>query len=332
MSSPAGCFGVIGYYVHHHGRGHSARARSICARLDEPVTFFSSLPRPARLRARDRWVELPLDLPDAGQAVVDTDCHGRMHWAPVHVTGLARRAAEFLRVAADTGLRRLVVDVSVEIAMLGRLAGIPVTVMAMPGERTDPAHRLAYDIADQIVAPWSAEVYQPAWLRDHLDRTHFVGSISQFEDRAGPCTGTGTAVLLAGAGGDTLPEDAVAQLRHALPQYRWVALGASSWVDDPWPLLCAADLVITHAGQNAIADVALTGAAVIVVPQSRPFDEQHATADAMTRAGLTVGVTTWPTPDAWPDLHAATLALDRSQWARLQVHGAAARAAEVIAA
>ena len=324
---------MIGYYIHHHGRGHSARALSICARLDEPVTFFSSLPRPAQVRAGDRWVELPLDLPADEQATVDAQCHGRMHWAPLHVTGLAQRAADLLRAAADAGLRRLVVDVSVEVAMLGRLAGIPITVMAMPGDRTDPAHRLVYDIADQIVAPWSADVYHPPWLRDHLDRTHFVGAISQFEDRAcDAAPRAGTAVLLAGAGGDTLPDDAVAQLSRALPQYRWTALGASSWVDDPWPLLCAADLVVTHAGQNAIADVALTGAAVIVIPQRRPFDEQHATADALTRAGLAVEVTDWPAAQEWPRLHAATLALDRSQWARLQVRGAAARAAAVIAA
>lgn len=324
---------MIGYYVHHHGRGHAARARSICARLDEPVTFFSSLPRPASTRARDTWIELPLDVPADHQEPVDAQCHGRMHWAPAHVPGLTQRAAEILRVAVDSGLRRLVVDVSVEVATLARVAGIPVTVMAMPGDRTDAPHRLAYDLADQIVAPWSAQVYRPPWLRDHLDRTHFVGSISQFEDRrrdAAPMERLG--VLLGGAGGDDLPEDALEQLRGELPQYRWRSLSAASWVEDPWPVLCSADVVVTHAGQNAIADVALTGAAVIVIPQRRPFDEQCATAHALTDAGLTVAVDSWPAPDRWPDLLADTLALDRSQWSRLQVRGAAARAAAVIAA
>ncbi len=326
---------MIGYYVHHHGRGHAARARSICARLDEPVTFFSSLPRPASMRDRDTWVRLPLDVPADHEEPVDARCRGRMHWAPVHVPGLAQRAAELLRVAVDVGLRRMVVDVSVEVATLARVAGIPVTVMAMPGERTDPPHRLAYDIADQIVAPWSADVYEPHWLRDHRDRTHYVGSISQFENRAAEPRATSSAglgVLLGGAGGDDLPGDALEQLRSALPQYRWMSLSASSWVDDPWPILCAADVVVTHAGQNAIADVALTGAAVIVIPQRRPFDEQFATAAALAGAGLTVAVDRWPTPDVWAGLLTETLALDRSGWSRLRVRGAAARAAAVIAA
>lgn len=324
---------MIGYYVHHHGRGHAARARSICARLDEPVTFFSSLPRPAQMRPQDRWVQLALDVPPDGELPVDPRSRGRLHWAPTHVAGLARRSADLLQVAADAGLRRLVVDVSVEIAVLGRLAGIPVTVMAMPGERTDPAHRLAYDIADQIVAPWSADVYRPDWLHDHADRTHFVGSISQFEDRERRARSDArTGVLLGGAGGDDLPADALDQLRTALPHYRWIALGTSGWVDDPWPVLEEADVVVTHAGQNAVADVALTDAAVIVIPQHRPFAEQHATATALARAGLTVELTEWPTRDRWPALLTGTLALDRSAWSRLQVRGAAARAAQVIAA
>lgn len=325
---------MIGYYVHHHGRGHSARARSICAESDEPVTFFSSLSRPAQMRAQDDWVQLPLDVPADGRPPVDPDCHGRLHWAPMHVAGLAQRAAELLRVATATRIRRLVVDVSVEIAMLGRLAGLPITVMAMPGDRTDAAHRLAYDIADQIVAPWSSEVYRPAWLREHRDRTHYVGSISQFEHRprTTPQDAESLAVLLGGAGGDDLPADALEQLRTALPQYKWIALGSSAWVDDPWPVLQTAGVIVTHAGQNAIADVALTDAAVIVIPQRRPFDEQHATAAALARAGLTVEVTAWPAGDEWPALLAQTLALDRSAWSRLQVRGAAARAAEVIAA
>ena len=90
--------------------------------------------------------------------------------------------------------------------------------------------------------------------------------------------------------------------------------------------------MVTHAGQNAVADVALTDAAVIVIPQHRPFAEQHATAAALSHAGLTVEVSEWPSADRWPGLLTGTLALDRSEWSRLQVRGAAARAAEVIAA
>lgn len=326
---------MIGYYVHHHGRGHLTRALAICAQLDEPVIFFSSMPRPGDVRVGDVWVRLPLDVPSPTAETLDATARGRLHWAPLHVDGLARRSAKLLQTLASVRVRRVVVDVSVEIAMLVRLAGVPVTVMAMPGTREDAAHRLAYDVADSIIAPWSADLHRPTWLAAHAERTHFVGAISRFEDRSRPTvppTTGPTAVLLAGAGGSGVPDDALEQLRAALPQFSWTAAGgAAAWLDDPWPMLVAADLVVTHAGQNAIADVALSDRPAIVLPQNRPFGEQHATARALAEAGMAVVVDSWPRPEEWPGLADAAAALDPGRWRKTAVEGAAARAAAVIA-
>jgi len=325
---------VIGYYVHHHGRGHLTRALAITAHLDEDVVFFSSLPTPGGLRPRDRWVHLPMDVPPGGSAAYEPTAHGRLHWAPLHVDGLLRRSAELLCTLADTGARRLVVDVSVEIAVLARTSGVPVTVMAMPGERTDPPHQLAYRLADQIIAPWSDAVYRPTWLAEHAERTHFVGYLSRFEGRSRePGNHTSdNAVLLSGAGGTEMPDDAVTQLQAALPQYRWTALGGPSWTDDPWSALRRAALVVTHAGQNALADAAAVAAATIVLPQPRPFDEQHTSAAALDAAGLAICSPSWPTPQRWAELACAAGALDQGRWRAARVDGAAARAAQVLAA
>ena len=67
--------------------------------------------------------------------------------------------------------------------MFVRLMGIPVVVFAMPGERTDAPHLMAYRIADRIVAPWSDAVYRPDWLADVDDKTTYTGSISRHADR-----------------------------------------------------------------------------------------------------------------------------------------------------
>lgn len=326
---------MIGYYVHHHGRGHLNRALSISARLDEPVVFLSSLPRPAGVRNGDVWVRLPMDTPDGAMRATDVTARGRLHWAPLHVDGLARRSATLLGAIAATRPRRIVVDVSVEISLLARLAGLPVTVMAMPGDRGDAAHQLAYDVADSIIAPWSADFDRPGWLAEHRDRTHFVGAISKLDDntRPVPPTSRPTALLLFGAGGTDVPADALDRLQTALPQYSWAAAGGTAaWVDDLWPMLATADLVVSHAGQNAIADIALCKKAAIVIPQDRPFGEQHATARALADTGLAVVADSWPSVDDWPDLVARALALDAGGWTMLAVEGAAARAAAVIAA
>ncbi|BBY31470.1 glycosyltransferase [Mycolicibacterium sediminis] len=326
---------MICYYVHHHGRGHLNRALAITRHLDEQVTFLSSSPRPAGLRAGDRWVDLPMDVPPPGGEADDVTANGRLHWVPRHVDGLARRAAVIADVLAVTSPRRIVVDVSVEVTLLARLCGIPVTVMGMPGLRDDAAHRLAYDVADQIIAPWSVEAYRPDWLSRYGPRVHAVGSISRFDGvprPAMPDDGVTRGLLLAGAGGSTVPACALEDLRAAAPGLEWIAAGGgSAWVDDPWPLISTADLVVSHAGQNAVADVALAGASAVVIPEERPFAEQFATAEALAASDVCVVVESWPTRAQWPALIDRALRSDRGRWSALRPEGSAARAAAVLA-
>lgn len=328
---------MIGYYVHHHGRGHLSRALAISRHLTEDVVFFSSAPRPHELGPAVDWVQLPFDLPSGDGSPEDPTANGRLHWVPLRVDGLAARSAVLVNAMTTLRPRRMVVDVSVEVALLCRLVGIPVTVMAMPGERGDVVHGLGYDIAEQIVAPWSSDVYRPDWLARHDARTHYVGVISRFEG-APPAPRSSvrpsTGLLLAGAGGSAAPCDALDQLRRGAPDHHWVAAGGDAgWVDDLWPLLRSADVVVTHAGQSAIADVATARVPAVVIPEQRPFGEQHATAAALADAGVVATAPAWPRPDEWASLLCAARAgSEAGGWERLRGEGAAARAASVIAA
>src|SRR5947207_2777263 len=70
----------------------------------------------------------------------------------------------------------------------------------------------------------------------------------------------------------------------------------------PWPALCRADVVITHGGLNAVAEVAAARKPAVVVPQDRPHGEQRATARALAQVGLAVIADPWPQDAAWPSL------------------------------
>ena len=175
---------VIGYYVHHQGLGHVHRMRSIAAHLAEPPTVLSSLP------AADRgwpWVHLPLD---NLRRPVDPTAQGTLHWVPRHDDGLRRRMAliaDWIN-AADPDL--MVVDVSVEVAMLCRLLGVPTVVVAMRGERLDRPHRAAYDAAHAMLAAWTAEFAVTDWPEAWLAKTFHAGAISRYVDRPPPAQHT----------------------------------------------------------------------------------------------------------------------------------------------
>lgn len=338
---------MIGWYVHHHGRGHLQRAASVLAHLPPdrvgPVTVLTSAEVPdGVLPAHVDLLTLPRD--DTGTGFPDPTAGGALHWAPLRHDGHRGRMARIARWLDDEEVRALVVDVSVEVTALGRLLGVPVVTAGMPGVRADHAHALGYSLSSAIVAPWPDWIPLAPGLAWHVDRLHPVGGISRFDGRGS--TGLGSVgdrpsvVVLGGAGGSAAPAGYWAAVSAALPDVEVTALGGAEgvWVEDPWPLLRAADLVVTHAGQNAVADVAAAGVPAMVLPEPRPFGEQRATADVLRDADLAVVLDSLPSPDSWPRLIDAVRrsplgdpVRSRERWARWQVAGAAARAADMIA-
>jgi hypothetical protein len=325
---------MIGYYIHHQGDGHVTRAAAIARRLgDETVTGLSSRERP------DEWTGPWLHLARDDDPPVSETCEptagGALHWAPVGHPGLRDRMAQIAAWVATHEPRLMVVDVSVEVTVLARSMGVPVVVMGMPGVRKDAAHQLAYRLADAILAPWpewaDLLVGGAAWQ----DKVYPVGAISRFEERArrSEPEGRGRRVLvLSGRGGTELTADALAAAQRTTPQWEWTVLGPPSrrWVADPWPLLCDADVVVTHAGQNAIADVAAARRPAVVIPQERPHREQRTTADAVRDAGLAVVCPRWPEPRAWPALLSEAVRRGGDPWSRWSSGSGASRAAAVI--
>jgi hypothetical protein len=321
---------VIGYYVHHVGRGHLRRATSIASALDDEVTGLSSSPRPAGWSGP--WIELERD--DTAPAR-DPGARGVLHWAPVHDPGLAARMARVAGWIATSRPAALVVDVSVEIAAFARLMGVPVVAMTLPGDRRDPAHQLGFSLAEAILAPWPEGLGDlDRDLSSWADRVHHVGGVSRFAGRRLPAPAPGPrrrVLVLQGTGGTSVRPADVAAAARATPDWDWHRLGPGAWSEDPWPELCAADVVVTHAGLGAIGDVAAADRPAVVIPEDRPHDEQRVTARALADAGLAVTSGQWPSDDEWPGL--LERALDAgSGWRRWGTDGAAERAARVIEA
>ncbi|MGG5258139.1 glycosyltransferase [Phycicoccus avicenniae] len=320
---------MIGYYVHHQGRGHLARLQAVATHLRSPVTGLSTLPAPSGWE--DRWLRLPADDEPAPGPADDIDAHGLLHWAPLRHNGVGERAAAITAWVASARPRLVVTDVSVEAAVLGRLCGVPVVPVVLPGDRTDRAHTLAHDLAAGLLAPWPEGTHDTAWPERWRAKARFVGGLSRFDASPRPVAAPATArprvlVVWGGGGRDVLAED-VAAARAATPGWDWVERSPAHPSPDLWHELCTATVVVTHAGQNAVADVAAARAPAVVVAQHRPFGEQEATARAVRRLGVAEGVTRWPAPQEWPALLERSVRRGGHGWARWSTGRGAADAA-----
>lgn len=322
---------MIGYYVHHQGLGHLTRATEISRRLRQPVTVLSSLPRPTRIEPFAGWVELARD--EAGRFCPDLDAGGVLHYAPLRCAGHTARMGQIARWVTDHAPRLIVVDVSVEVSVLCRVLGTPVLVVALPGVRDDPAHLLGYRLASHILAPWPRQVYQPAHLREFDGKCSYVGAFSRFDDCSQlPPTGDRQVLALFGAGGSQIGPGALRAAQRSTPGWTWITAGGAglTWTEDVWPQLQGSDVVITHGGQNALAEVAAARRPAVIVPQARPFDEQVSSSQALQQAGIAQVCLRWPAPGRWDHLLTAAVRRGGDQWSRWNDGHGAARAAEVV--
>jgi hypothetical protein len=322
---------MIGYYIHHQGSGHRMRAEAITGQLSVPVVALSS----ADIDSTGYADLIRLMRDDLSENPLDVAAGGALHWAPRLDSGLRARMAQIAEFVSVHRPDAMVVDVSVEVAAFVRLLGVPVIVTAMPGERTDPPHLLAYQLADAIIAPWPQELYQPDWLIPHLHKTTFTGGISRFDGRPlDVATDRQSDVLImTGTGGATTSQEAVTRLAADHPGLTIRGLGPAfgTWSDDPWLQLCSTRLVITNAGQGSVADVAAARKPAVLLPQDRPFDEQLRTGRTVARAGLAHVAPAWPSAGEWATI-LASIPKSASSWSRWRTAGAARRAAAAIEA
>lgn len=306
---------MIGYYVHHHGSGHLTRARLLAARIGEPVTGLSSLPPPDDWPGE--WIRLTHDAkpePTAG----DVTAGGVLHWAPTGHDGFTARMTAISSWVERARPRLVVVDVSVEVTLLVRLLGVPVVVVAMRGNRSDRAHTLAYDAAEALIALWPAALASRRWPARWIDKTCHTGGFSRLDDLARHAEPArvqpGSVLLLWGRGGVGAGPSLERAAAVSGPEWSWQRPHPSADAATLWTELTRAEIVVTHAGQNAVAEVAASRRASVVVAETRPFGEQEETARVIASSGIAVGLSAWPDDDDWPGLLAQARGRGGAGW------------------
>jgi hypothetical protein len=327
----------IGIYVHHHGGGHASRARAIGAALranGTAVTYLTSLD-PAGFDGE--VVALPLDVEPGAEPDLDPDLlPGRpdgpaeLHFAPVGSPGLRGRMAAIAAWIAAVSPDLLLVDVSVEVALLARLCGTRFAYVRQTGRRDDPPHRLAYGWAAGLLAPypeWLEADWAPAELRE---RSGYVGAVTRFDGAPRPeLTARPRQALVLGEGAERIG----ATLAAAAPD--WEVLVAAGAGIDPGSvdldLLASCAVVVSPGGANTVAEAAFAGCGLVCIPRRRPFGEQVARGEDLERSAAAVVRAAPPERAEWPEL--LEEALDRRPaLARWADGGGAARAAAYLEA
>lgn len=334
----------IGFYVHHDGQGHLSRAARLVDELGPArCAVFTSHPKAKRrLPSGTTTVMLDPDTDEAGGE--DRSARGCLHHAPLRPDLLSARARQLLDGLSHHRCRVVVVDVSVEVSLLVRLLGYPVVAMRMRGERLDAAHRLGYDVATAVLAPFPALLDSSSTAPALRRRTTYCGLIgrsgSSENDRVGHPRSRRVGVVW---GEGVAPPSATVldACVEATPGWDWWMVGSRpegtlhriehlGWVDDVVDRLRLVDVIVGPPGDGVLCDVVSAGRPFVATAMPRPFDEQLHTARSLEEHGLAVGCEGWPAPTTWPLLLKRAGRLDTGRYSMFETDGAAARAAAVI--
>lgn len=187
----------IGYYAHHHGSGHCRQADKLAALLlndaRAQLTVFTSLDADnyrftaideqqiVRLNAED---ELPNDVL-AGRAGEYWQ-PASLHYSPVGNTDIQKRSHQILDTIFQRKIDLMIIDVSVEVAMLCRVASVPYLYVRLPGIRDDAPHLGAFAGALALLAPYPKALEAAQTFEWVCDKTLYLDFI--YSQKTESCT------------------------------------------------------------------------------------------------------------------------------------------------
>ena len=176
---------AIGYYAHHHGAGHVTRALAIARHLPGSMTLFGSNLPDERPHANVDYCPLPVDVDE--HTVVES--FTALHYAPLAVAGLRERMGALVDWFREAWPCLLVVDVSVEVALLARLCGVPTIYVRQHGERFRCRSFARLRLRDAFAGALSDEFRRTRLCpKAGWQKTDYTGLISRYErtDGASP--------------------------------------------------------------------------------------------------------------------------------------------------
>ncbi len=299
---------MIGYYAHSHGSGHCNYAQMFSRVFGDTMTVFTD--RKYSFEDNVHVVRLPNEDTDGTEFDRAAFPEPRaLHYAPLNLRKITERNCSLLDEIIRKDIKLLIVDVSVEIAMLARTSSVPYAYVRLHGNRSDIPHLNAYEGASFLLAYFPEEMEDrdtPKWIRK---KTVYLGFLSRYmfgseiSQRPIEFKRQGKPILLHISGfGGSLPLDfsglssrydiySVGPGRIRSQHSQIVSIGV---VKSTKPFIEHADVILAACGSNTISEILSLGKTFVAVPENRPYEEHEVAAKNLNRLAWATKLTDYP--------------------------------------
>ena len=313
----------FGYYAHHHGSGHCRQIDKLAALLPvdakRQLIVFTSL-------SQDDYDFTTVDETQIVRLQAEDECaddvlKGRagehwqpasLHYSPVGNSDIQKRSHQILDTIYQHHIDLMIIDVSVEVAMLCRAASVPYLYIRLPGIRDDTPHLNAFAGALALLAPYPRLLeasMTPEWVSKKTLYLDFISHDKQKEltyfefiktlAKLNPSNlkdwkkdSPTIITVIKGYGGHKAIDMKLPELRQLLPNAFIISLGPINdnmrchvdiavQVNDVTPFIQHSDYLLMACGLNAVAQAYDYATPLVVLPDDRPHQEQEVMAQAL---------------------------------------------------
>jgi len=300
---------MIGYYAHSHGSGHCNYAAIFAEYLGDTLTIFtdSSFPFSQNIRV----VSLPSENPDGTE--FDREIFkepSALNYAPINMQRITARNHIVLSSVLAYKIKLLIVDVSVEMAMLCRVSTIPYAFVRLQGNRNDLPHINAFEGATFLLAYFPKELEPKttaAWI---VEKTVYLGFISKYlSDTSVPLqpfsykeSSKPKLLCISGFGGASMINLAGLDTKYDIhtvgPSCNTKASCTNKYlgvVASTKPYIYHADTIIAACGANTTAEILTLDKRFVAIAEERPYEEQQYMASSLHHKKLAISASYYAT-------------------------------------
>lgn len=284
-------------YIHHHGKGHLSRAQLLIPIIEKfaHVTLIIAqddfLPAVKCALPERKIVILPSKWSSSGpgkKRTFDTAFEG----VPLSAQSTLR-ASFFVNHLQKEAYDGFISDVSAELTIYARGAGIPVLMQRHSGDISiDPTQVFAYQCANALYAPYPRQLEADDYA--FFNKTRFLGSLTNSKNNSAHqhngisivhsdhevINAICEAILPMG-----LPITVIGSERHHLPH-----LDNITYHQHVSDITCTAntETIFCSGGNNTLCELLAAGKKLIVIPETRPYEEQTAKAIKLSEINAAV--------------------------------------------
>jgi UDP-N-acetylglucosamine--N-acetylmuramyl-(pentapeptide) pyrophosphoryl-undecaprenol N-acetylglucosamine transferase len=285
------------FYIHHHGKGHLARCEKLIP-IIESLTSIELLTADSDflIEIKRSFPHLPIHLlPSKWEGVKDTSkrTFDQAFEGVPFSKGATKRASFFHHLIVDRNITGFVSDVSAELTIYARGAGLNVLMQRHTGDIScDPTQVFAYQCANALYAPYP-ELFESGDF-PFKDKTSFLGMLA---NRVVPTSENQPGITLIHDDKDVIAK-VCKQLSHfsqpvtVIGGYQPTSSYPSNvkhigHVDD-LSANVKTEIVICSGGNNTVCELLSAMKKLIIIPQERPYHEQFSKAANLDNIGAAV--------------------------------------------